>query len=107
MLRANLHPWYHLNSENYLCALPVRELFCASLTYNAAAPLPILSPCNVGSTLEPTEKSLLFGPLLKGYFHNSSAKIYTSHLLSLPSDTMYSSLSLHFLIICSFKLLLL
>ena len=86
------HSWYHLNSENLLCTLPIREF------------LPISLPCNVGTTLKPTktDMSLLFSfispfnPLLKGYFHHPFTKIHTSHLLSWHPEIMYSSSSLHF-----------
>ena len=60
---------------------------------------PIPLPCNAGSrwSLLSAVSSALFSPLLEGYFHNSLTKIRTLHLLSLHRQTVYSSLSLHFL----------
>ena len=60
---------------------------------------PIPLPCNAGKTLKPTWRIRRLGPLLEGYFHNPFTKICTVHLLSLHRVTMYSSLSLHFLIV--------
>lgn len=38
---------------------------------------------------------MLFGPLLKGYFHNTVTEIFTCHLLSAHRNAVYSSLSSH------------
>ena len=123
MLRANLHPCYHLNSESSLCTLPVREFSSSAFIQSSPGcfcvrlsdPIPL--PCNAGKTLEPTEQILPhdllrlfsagqsfslyvlpFSPLLKGNFQDLVTEIFTTHLLSLLPKTKYSSLSLHFLL---------